>query len=147
MTASQKIAKISVGDRVMVYFPFESLGKAYKFCRPFHEPYRVDKVFPNGAEVISLSGNKTRTIRIALDRVRRCPKELGDRPEDSSFDGLKEMCEDNSVTEETECSEDMMSLMQTPTLSGKTGAETGKKKPETSRVRCSQRIRKKKPMS
>ena len=131
----------------MVYFPSERLGKAYKFCRPFRGPYWMDKGFPNGAEVTSLSGNKTRTIRIALNRVRRCPKELGDRPEDSSFDGLKEMCEDNSVTEEAECSEDMTSLMQSPTLSGKTGAATGKKKPETSRVRHSPRIRRKKPMS
>ena len=84
----------------------------------------MDKVFPNGAEVTSLSGNKTQTIRIALDKVRRCPKELGDSPEDSSFDGLKEMCKDDSVTEEAECSEDMMSSMQSPTQSGKTEAET-----------------------
>ena len=84
-----KDPKISVGDRVMVYFPSERLGKAYKFCRPLHGPYQVDKVFPNGAEVTNFSGNKTRTIRIALDRVRPCPKELGDSPEDSSFDGLK----------------------------------------------------------
>ena len=44
------------------------------------------------------------------------------------------MCEDDSVTEEAECSEDMTSLMQSPTLSGKTEAETEKKKHETTRV-------------
>ena len=73
-------------------FPPEHLGKAYK---PFHGPYQVDRLFPNGAEVTSLSGNKTRPIRIALDRVRRCP---GDNPENSSFDGLKEMCEDDPTS-------------------------------------------------
>ena len=54
-----KDPKISVGDRVMVYFPSEHLGKTCKFSRPFHGPYQVDKVFPNGAEVTSLSSNKT----------------------------------------------------------------------------------------
>ena len=50
------------------------------------------------------------------------------------------------ITEEAECSEDTTSSMQSPTLSGKTEAETEKKRPETSRVHRSQRIRKKKPM-
>ena len=54
-----KDPKISVGDRVMMYFPSKRLGKAYKFCRPFRGPYHMDKVFPNGAEVTSLGGNKT----------------------------------------------------------------------------------------
>ena len=141
-----KDPKISVGDRVMVYFPSERLGKAYKFSRPFRGPYQVNKVFPNGAEVTSLSGNKARTIRVALDRVRRCPRELGDNPEESSFDGLKGMCVDDPIAEGAECSEDESS-MQSPTPNVNTEAEPEKKKPETSRVRRSWRIRKrKKPM-
>ena len=48
-----KDPKISVGDKVMVYFPSECLGKAYKFSRPFCCPNQVDKKFPNGAEVTS----------------------------------------------------------------------------------------------
>ena len=57
-----KDPKISIGDKVMVYFPSEHLGKAYKFSKPFCGLYRVDKIFLNGAEVTSLNGGRAQTI-------------------------------------------------------------------------------------
>jgi len=47
--------------------------RAYKFSGPFRGPYQVQRLFPNGAEVSSLMKDKNRTIRVALNRVRRCP--------------------------------------------------------------------------
>ena len=82
----------------MVYFPSECLGKAYKFSRPFRGPYQVIKLFPNGAEVTSLDDHKTQNIRVALDRVRCCPKELGENPEESGAGTLEEEYKDN-ITE------------------------------------------------
>ena len=90
----------------MVYFPSERLEKAYKFSRPFCGPYRVDKMFPNGAEVTSLNGGRAQTIRVALDRVRHSPRELEDNSEDVSLDGLEELTGDNSMEDsisEAEC--------------------------------------------
>ena len=139
-----KDPKISVGDKVMVYFPSERLGKAYKFSRPFRGPYQVDRVFPNGAEVTSLGGDKRRTIRIALDRVRHCPKELSDHlDEDSIFDGLEKLCEDDPIASEAACTGSQSS----PPPSRNTEAEPEKEKPETRRVRRSKRTRRKRLMS
>ena len=90
----------------MVYFPSECLGKAYKFSRPFRGPYRVDKMFPNGAEVTSLNGGQAQTIRVALDRVKHCLRELEDNAEDLSLDRLEELEGDNSMEDlisEAEC--------------------------------------------
>jgi len=92
-----KDPKISIGDRVIVYFPLECLERAYKFCRPFRGPYQVVKVFPNGAEVTSLSDHKTQTIRVALDQVRHYPKELGKNPEESCAGTLEERYKDNAT--------------------------------------------------
>lgn len=147
-----KDPKISVGDKVMVYFPSERLGKAYKFSRPFRGPYQVDKIFPNGAKVTSLGGNKTQTIRVALDRVRHCPSELSVDSKDSPFDGLEEMYEgkptdDDPTTSEVECTGGQGSL-PSPVHDGDVDAEPVKENPETRGVRCSQRTKKKKrPMS
>ena len=140
-----KDSKISVGDKVMVYFPSECLGKAYKFSRPFHGPYQVDKMFPNGAEVTSLDGGRAQTIRVALDRVRHCPRELKDNTEDLCLDGLEELTGDNSVEysiSEAECTngKDQMSC---PTPGGDVDDKVAEDRLNTSRVRCSRRIKKK----
>ena len=77
------------GDRVFVYCPAEKTGKAYKFARPFKGPYRVMKILSNGAE-LSLIAEPTRpTIRVALNCLRRCPKEILDDPAEwDELDGL-----------------------------------------------------------
>ena len=73
-----KDPQVAEGDRVFVYSPTEKKGKAYKFARPFKGSYRVMKMLPNGAE-LSLIAEPTRpTIRVALNRLRHCPKEIPD---------------------------------------------------------------------
>ena len=142
MTESPKIPKY--------HFPSESFGTAYKFSRPFRRPYRVDKMFPNGAEVTSLNGGRAQTIRVALDRARHCPRELEDNAEDLSLDRLEELEGDNSMEDsisEAECTngQDPMSC---PTPSGDVDDKVAEEKPNTSRVRRSRRIKKKRrPMS
>ena len=41
-------------------------------------------MFLNVAEVTSLNGGRAQTIRVTLDHVRHCPRELGDNAEDLS---------------------------------------------------------------
>ena len=67
-----------VGERVFVYMPAEVRGKAYKFARPFRGPYRILRLFENGAEVRLIDKPKADSIRVALNRVRRCPPEITD---------------------------------------------------------------------
>jgi len=67
---------ISEGDRVMLYVLSEKNVKAYKFSRPFRGPYRVTQMFPNGAELVLISKPTANSIRVSLERVRRCPVEL-----------------------------------------------------------------------
>ena len=43
--------KVHVGDRVFVYMPAEKTGKAYKFACLYKGPYRVLKLYDNGAQV------------------------------------------------------------------------------------------------
>ena len=64
------------GDRVFVYMPQEKLGKAYKFARPFHGPYRVKEVFDNGVEVCPVNRPDDTGIRVALNRIRACPDSI-----------------------------------------------------------------------
>ena len=70
---------IKVGDRVFVYHPAERWGKAYKFSRPFVCPYRVLTLYPNGAEVKLVAKPASKSIRVALNRIRLCPKGISDQ--------------------------------------------------------------------
>ena len=142
-----KDPKLSVGNKVMVYFPSERLGKAYKFSQAFCGPYRVDKIFPNGAEVTSLGGGKAQTIRVALDRVRRCPKELCGNPEDSPFDRLEEMLGDQLTDDGPATSEAERTTAQGPSTNpahSDVEAEPAKENYEARGVRRSQRTKKRK---
>ena len=67
-----------VGERVFVYMPAELRGKAYKFARPFRGPYHILRLFENGAEVRLIEKPKADSIRVALNRARRCPSEIPD---------------------------------------------------------------------
>ena len=68
--------KISVGDRVFLYVPSAKTGKAHKFARPFHGPYRVLEVTSNDARIVPVHTPKAEPIFVALDRIRLCPKEI-----------------------------------------------------------------------
>ena len=69
------------GDRVFVYMPAAKCGKAHKFAKPFKGPYRIMELYYNGAEVKLIAKPQSDTIRVALNRVRRCPKEVLDLSE------------------------------------------------------------------
>ena len=70
---------IRVGDRVMVYMPYERTGKNRKLSRPYFSPYRVEEVHPNGVTVRPVDRPSHDTIRVNQDRVTLCPKELPDK--------------------------------------------------------------------
>ena len=63
---------------MFVFMPAASSGKAYKLSRPFHGPYHVIRVHENGVEVRPVDQPRATTIRVALNRVRRCPREVPD---------------------------------------------------------------------
>ena len=103
-----KDPQVFEGDRVLVYSPAERSGKAYKFACPFKGPYRVVKMLPSVAE-LSLVGEPTGpTIRVALNHLRRCPKEIVDGPaeedvleeSEDQMDVEKDPSEDLEATQE-----------------------------------------------
>ena len=76
---------IKVGDKVMVYFPDQVKGKAWKLARPYHGPYEVLALTPTNAEVRLASSPQDGAIFVALDRIRICPEEMSDE----TWTGLK----------------------------------------------------------
>ena len=73
-----KDSGLVIGDRVMVYMPGSVKGKAWKFARPYHGPYRVLAVTPTNVEVKLVDQPKEPSIFVSIDRVRRCPNEMED---------------------------------------------------------------------
>ena len=73
---SASASNLQVGDRVFLYVPSAKAGKAHKFARPFHGPYRVLELTPNDARIIPVHRPKDEPIFVALDRIRRCPSEI-----------------------------------------------------------------------
>ena len=75
---SSKAPKYQIGDRVMVYMPYEDSGKLRKLALPYHGPYRVLDVTTNGVSVRPVDHPDQEPIRVNLDRVTKCPDELPD---------------------------------------------------------------------
>lgn len=73
-----KTPHFAVGERVFVYMPAAKSSKAYKFARPFHGLYRIITMFETGVEVRPVDRPQAPTIRVAFNRVRRCPQEIAD---------------------------------------------------------------------
>ena len=73
-----KETKLKVGDRVMVYMPGEVKGKAWKFARPYHGPYRLLSLTPTNAEVRLVDRPSEKLKFVPLDRVRSCYPEMTD---------------------------------------------------------------------
>ena len=71
-------SKLKVGDRVMVHFPSQVTGKAWKFSRPFFGPYKVLSLTPTNAEVQLLNAPQDQPIFVSLSRVRPCYEEMSD---------------------------------------------------------------------
>lgn len=70
--------KLKVGDRVMVHFPNQVKGKAWKLARPYFDPYKVLSLTPTNAEVQLMDAPKDSSIFVSLDRVRLCYEEMTD---------------------------------------------------------------------
>ena len=79
--ASATEPNIRKGDRVYVYTPAKKSGTAYKFARPFVGPYRVLNKYETGVDVRLVSKPFAKPIRVALSRVRMCPEEIPDSPQ------------------------------------------------------------------
>ena len=67
-----------VGDRVFVCMPAMKTGPLRKLSRPYKGPYRVISTYPNGVKVHPINQPRAEAIRVALNRVRRCPEEIQD---------------------------------------------------------------------
>ena len=65
-----------VGDRVFVYMPVAKTGKAYKFARLYHGPYRVLEVTASDARVARVDRPQGTPLFVAIDRLRHCPAEI-----------------------------------------------------------------------
>ena len=69
-------AHFTVGDRVFVFMPASTTGQMRKLACPFKGPYRVVATHPNGVEVLPVDKPRASVLRVALNRIRRCPKEI-----------------------------------------------------------------------
>ena len=67
-----------VGDRVFLHKSSAKVGKAYKFARPFHGPYRILELTPNDARLTPVDKPQEEPVFVALDRLRKYPDELED---------------------------------------------------------------------
>ena len=66
------------GERVFLFKPAEQTGARRKFARPFHGPYRLLEVGTNTAQICPVDTPNSDPILVSLDRLRRCPEEIGD---------------------------------------------------------------------
>ena len=67
----------TVGDRVFLFKPAEKTGEARKLSCPYHGPYRVVQLDTNTAHIRRVDRPQNDTILVALNRLRRCPLEIG----------------------------------------------------------------------
>ena len=84
-----KEASLMVGDRVFIHTPTLKSDPAHKLASPFKGPYRVIGVHDNGLDVVLVSNPRASSIRVALNRVRRCPEEVqvpGEQPASPAAD-------------------------------------------------------------
>ena len=72
---SSRNSNFCVGDVVFVLMPALKTGPAYKLARPFKGPYRIAKLYPNGADLHSVEHPRAQSIRVALNRIRHFPQQ------------------------------------------------------------------------
>jgi len=56
--------------------PVSRCGEAYKFSKPFKCPFCITSLYNNGAELKSIDKLRSKSIQVALNRIRRCPEEM-----------------------------------------------------------------------
>ncbi len=69
-------ATFGLGEKVFLSLPALKTGPWRKLARPFKGPYEIVKLYPNGAEIRLVGGPQKPPLRVALNRLRRCPEEL-----------------------------------------------------------------------
>ena len=69
--------KVFCRDRVFVCMPAKKTGHMRKLACPFQGPYRVLEVYTNGLDLRPVDKPGAQPIRVAMDRIRRCPSEIG----------------------------------------------------------------------
>ena len=73
-----KTPQFRVGGRVFVYQPGAIQGKAWKFSRPYHGPYRILELTDKNAKVCPVDQPQATPTFVSLDRIRHCPDDLPD---------------------------------------------------------------------
>ena len=56
--------------------PAATTGPTRKLARSFKGPYRVVATHPKGVEVRPVENPRASVVRVAQNRIRRCPKEI-----------------------------------------------------------------------
>lgn len=79
--ASANEPNICEGDRVYIYTLAEKSGAPYKFAHPFIGPYQVLKQYDTGVDIFLASKPFLKPIQVALSRVRMCPVEILEEPQ------------------------------------------------------------------
>ena len=95
--------KFEVGDRAFLLQPEKQTGAARKFARAYHGPYRILTVTENNAHLCRVDQPQGETIFVALERLRRCPTEIGDQfwpTGKSKKRGRPKKCEDPPLSED-----------------------------------------------
>lgn len=64
-----------VGGRVFLYIPSAKSGPGYKFALPHKGPYRILDISNNVACIQLIEKPGADPLRVAIDRLRHCPKE------------------------------------------------------------------------
>ena len=72
-----KTPSFQEGERAFLYKPAERTGATRKLVRPFHDPYQVVEVGANTAKIWRVDRPEEEPILVAIDRLHRCPEELG----------------------------------------------------------------------
>ena len=84
-----------VGERVFV-------GEAYKFAKKFQGPFCIMAMYDNGVELRDVNKPRSKHVRVALNRVRRCPKEVKDLTEEMMSEKVSdEVAKDDEESEST----------------------------------------------
>ena len=113
-----------VSERVFVYMPVLKSGPAHKLSRPFKGPFRVINTYPNGVGLVPVDKPRASPIRIALNRVRRCPDDV--EPEEDVLVGDPQSEENSKQSEmaNVESAGHSANMEQSPnTVKGKDDAD------------------------
>lgn len=91
-----KNAYFQVGDSVFFHIPALKSDPSHELTHPFSGPFRIQKLFPNGARIVPIQSLRSAGLRVALNRLWWCPKEPF-RSHDN-FHGLQQEASKNDAT-------------------------------------------------